>query len=228
MKSRLRAASVLTVVLLGAAAAFPSASASNDGDSSSTSDASPSASASNDTDSRSNPDETAKIQENVQGDELSGDALVAAEKADEALVSAEQAGLTKELPADLSPGTFKDGNRLVPRLYKDQLAARSSQPDAVVSRFSTSRLKTLKADLRALRTKSKGGYGFFYDARKDVMVVRGDLDPSMLPAQALTTGEVEFARAPGFSRNSRYSDTAPHWAAPVSPAARPNAVQGSP
>ncbi len=60
-----------------------------------------------------------------------------------------------------------------------------------------------EAALAGLYPQAGGAYGFYYDARGDTVIVEGNLDVSLLPAEALANGEITFTHTADGDRQGR-------------------------
>lgn len=87
-------------------------------------------------------------------------------------------------------------------------------PPSTVSakgRFTKSSLESIKVRLAGTPLNKGDGFGYYYDAERDVIVASGNIDPNRLPKDAISAGQIEYTKAPTAGRLSRYSDSTPHW-----------------
>ena len=129
---------------------------------------------------------------------------------DVAALVQERAAAEQAVPESISPVHYDDNGVLVPRVFKDQTAALAKNAGARVSRFSTTHLNDLEAALAGLSRQAGGAYGFYYDARRDTVIVEGNLDVNLLPAEALANGEITFTYTADGDPQSRTEGSASH------------------
>ena len=103
------------------------------------------------------------------------------------------------LPDDVSPGAYRDGDRLVPRVYADKEHPKLDNGEARKSRFTAARLQQVKQKVTSLAGAKGVAFGVYYDATSDSVRVVGNLSRERLPAEQLRSGELsyEFAEDSG-------------------------------
>ncbi|MGL5857954.1 MAG: S1 family peptidase [Angustibacter sp.] len=112
---------------------------------------------------------------------------------------ADEAAARRRAPADSS----KVPGRVVDRVAGDDL--RSSK------RFTRSSLGQLKQQLEGAAGHHGESFGFYYDARRDAVVLEGDVARTRLPRAALASGQLVVKYTADARRVGRYNDTTPFW-----------------
>lgn len=131
---------------------------------------------------------------------------------DEQVLAAENKARASSLPEDVSPGSFQYRGEVVNRVFADRSVP--STVRTMPSRFTRASLSSLEKELVAIRDAAKDrnvAYGYYHDAVSDVLRVEGNVAEQLLPVRALVRGEVSFTHTVDAGRDSRTSDSAPHW-----------------
>ena len=105
------------------------------------------------------------------------------------------------LADDLSPGAFRDGERVVCRVYADRTATGRNGGAVLPSRFTAARLAELRRQLVAL-TEQGLHFAVYYDAVSDRLAVTGNLPQARLPGDAVAKGEIRYEYSDDGGRGS--------------------------
>ncbi|MGL5809187.1 MAG: S1 family peptidase [Nocardioides sp.] len=112
---------------------------------------------------------------------------------------ADEAAARRRAPA----GELKVPGRVVDRVAGDDLRASE--------RFTRPSLDRLKQRLESAAGHRRESFGFYYDARRDTVVLEGNVARSRLPQKALASGRLVVKHTNETRRLGRYNDTPPFW-----------------